>query len=117
MSVSEAGSEHVLRLHSLELATRRNGDDQVIALGGELDIACAAPVEAEIMRAEEGDCRQIVLDLRQLAFLDSSGIHMLAKAYARQDLHGRKLVVLLPPPGGVVHRVLEVSGILDRIAA
>src|SRR5947209_9752195 len=117
MSVSDAPSEQVLRLNSVELASRRSGDDHVIVLGGELDMACMAPVEAEIMRAEQLGSGRIVIDLRELSFLDSTGLHMLAKACERRDSNGRELKVLVPPPGGVVHRVLEVSGMLERIAA
>jgi anti-sigma B factor antagonist len=90
----------------------REHDDEriVIQLDGELDMATAAPVREELQHALAGDCSGILLDLRRLGFLDSTGIHALVEAHERCTGSGRSFQILLAP--GHVHRVLQVSGML-----
>lgn len=83
----------------------------VVRLDGELDLSTAGGVRAELERAVEGARRDVVVDLRSLAFLDSTGIHALIEAHERCVQGGRSLVVLLAP--GAVHRILDVSGMLE----
>jgi anti-sigma B factor antagonist len=96
------------------MASRPEGEKHVIALDGELDIATVAQIDTELARVEAGECEQIVMDLRELQFLDSTGIQMLVKAHARCADRGREISILLEP--GPVRRVLEVAGVLDVLA-
>ena len=53
-----------------------------VALAGELDMAVAPAFRAELERAvTEG--ASVIVDLRELEFMDSSGMHALAAAEAR----------------------------------
>jgi len=83
----------------------------VIALEGELEMANVAAIETELSQVEAGDCRQIVLDLRGLSFLDSTGIHLLMQAHARGEATGRSVALLVDE--GPVRRVLDVCGALS----
>jgi anti-anti-sigma factor len=70
----------------LIIEERRDDATVVLALDGELDIATAPDVEAAIARARAGGLERLVVDLRELEFLDSTGIQALLRA----DLHSRE---------------------------
>ena len=99
----------------LTFQTSTVGDAVVIALTGELDVAGSAVVEHELerIRAEDDDPRAIVLDLRELEFMDSTGLRLvvLADAQARQD--GRRLALVRG--NEEVHRVFEITRMTDRL--
>jgi anti-anti-sigma factor len=75
--------------------TLTSAGDALISLTGELDLSGTAPLEEEIDRltAEEG-VRRVVLDLRELEFMDSSGLRMVALAERRTRAAGRQLVLV-----------------------
>jgi anti-sigma B factor antagonist len=114
MAVTAPQAERSIRVHGLGMKCTRKGDDQVIALDGELDMASAGPIENELLRAVSGDCGRVVVDLRELRFLDSTGVHLLANAYARCAHEGTTMKVLVG--NGAVRRVLEVCGMVERLA-
>ncbi len=97
----------------LELRSDRSDDDHVIALSGELDLAGADRVTQELQRAEATDARRIVLDLSNLAFIDSSGISLIIAAEARSRMDGHRLVLIRGPRS--VHRVFELTGLAERL--
>ena len=83
-----------------------------IGLDGELDIATAPALE-QLLRELEGDqSPTVVLDLRHLSFIDSSGIRALLTAKRRIGGLGGHLVVR--HPARCVRRTLAAIG-ADRI--
>jgi len=96
--------------NGLSITSRRDDDSIVIELAGELELANAAAVNDELRRACATDCRRIVLDLRRLEFLDSTGIHAFVQSHKRCVEDGRAISLLLTP--GPVLRILEVCGML-----
>src|SRR5437868_2861455 len=72
----------------------------VISLAGELDYL-TAPALVEAIDAYDGD-RPVVVDLSELRFLDSSGLHALMMARSES----RTLVIVCPE--GNVGRVLSI---------
>ncbi len=95
---------------TLRVRSLRHGDTHVVELAGELDIAGLPAVERELERAEDGEARTVVLDLRGLGFIDSSGLRVVVLAHRRQ--RGRLVVVKGPPR---VQRVFEVCGLAKRL--
>ncbi len=91
----------------LTLRTERLGGVSTITLWGELDIASAAVLEAEVMVAEQLGARSITIDLSGLDFLDTSGLHAILAAHARCTRHGRELTLLRGP--AQVHRIFELT--------
>lgn len=94
------------------ITSRRLEPGILIALTGDVDLATASIVEAELRRAEESQ-DAIVLDLEQVSFMDSSGIRVIVAA--DQRLHGRggTLRIARVPPH--VRRLFELAGILDHL--
>jgi anti-sigma B factor antagonist len=75
--------------------TLTSAGDALISLTGELDLSGAPPLEEEIGRLSEQDgVRRVVLDLRELEFMDSSGLRTVALAERRLGAAGRELVLV-----------------------
>ena len=85
----------------------REGETARIRAIGELDLNAAPTLAAEIAQVREAGCRHVIIDLRKLSFLDSSGLRLLLDCYAesRQDSH---TLALIPGPP-VVQRVFELT--------
>lgn len=99
----------VIDLGELTVRSTREGDVLGIALSGELDLATADGVDAELERAEASDAASIVLDLSGLTFMDSTGVRLLIQAHARSRAHGDRLTLRRGP--AAVQRVMELSGV------
>jgi anti-sigma B factor antagonist len=82
-----------------------------VALQGELDISSAERVEQELRRVEEKSPTMMVLDLRPLRFIDSTGLRLVLGADLRARRDGRRLVIVRGPDQ--VHRVFRIA-LLDR---
>ena len=80
----------------------------VVRLAGELDVAAAPRLAAVVDDLFDAGFEQIVVDLRDLSFLDSAGVHLLLSAHLDAERRGRRLSVLRGPHA--VHRVLELTG-------
>jgi anti-sigma B factor antagonist len=81
-----------------------------LSLRGELDLATAP--ELEQLVNERLDARQeVVVDLRALDFMDSSGIRVLVAAHARAARNDTRLVVVRPAAATAVAKIVEVSGL------
>ena len=86
-------------------------DDRVVVTPrGELDMATAPELEQAVMpRLDEG--RWIVLDLRSLDFIDSSGLRVVVGAHRSAEEHSGRFTCVRGAPGSTVHRIVEIAGI------
>lgn len=100
----------IIDLGGLTVRSEREGDTLTIALSGELDLATADGLDAEIERAETSDAASIVLDLSGLTFMDSTGVRLLIQAHTRSRANGDRLTLLRGP--ATVQRVMELSGVV-----
>ena len=95
--------------------TLSSAGDALIALSGELDLSGAPALDQEIETvAERPDVRRVILDLRGLEFLDSSGLRVVALAERRLSGVGRSLVLVRGREN--VQRVFEITRMVDRLA-
>jgi anti-sigma B factor antagonist len=91
--------------------TVAEGDPVVVALSGELDIACAAELEKRINELVGGGHIRLIVDLTDLGFCDSTGIGTFVRGNtACRDQGG---YLRLAGPNRNVARVLAVVGLLD----
>jgi anti-anti-sigma factor len=98
---------------NLSLETSIADRTAVIALSGELDLAGAAALEQELARVEADAARAIVIDLRDVGFMDSSGLRLLAVSAQRAQEDGRRLA-FVPGPEQVM-RVFEITRMRERL--
>jgi anti-sigma B factor antagonist len=82
-----------------------------IRLEGELDLASARRMEESLTALEDGRPARLVVDLRRLAFIDSTGLRLLIQADARARERGGELI--LHPGDASIQKVFEMTGALD----
>jgi anti-sigma B factor antagonist len=83
----------------------------VLALRGDLDMQHLYSFEEELRRVEATQTRCIVLDLRQLDFVDSSGIRQLLAARRRAGRACRRLLLVRGGPS--IQRLMALAGLQD----
>lgn len=98
-------------LSSDEFAVRctRDGDREIVAAYGELDLSSAWELERELRRAEATDASEIVVDLSGLEFIDSAGMEVVIHAASRTRHHSKRLMIRRGP--AAVHRTFERAGL------
>jgi anti-sigma B factor antagonist len=97
----------------LEIITERNEGHTRIALVGELDIASAPRLEEGLAEAEGDTPATLVLDLRRVDFIDSTGLRAVIAADERARATGRRFVVVRGP--AAVERVFNVTQLDQRL--
>ena len=80
---------------------------------GELDLETVPIVDAELADLWAVGFTELVLDLREVCFLDSTGVHLLVTWTAACEAAGIAFRVIPGPP--VVRRVIELTGLSDRL--
>jgi anti-anti-sigma factor len=112
---SEAASDDVASAHPRRLEVVDAGLHQApgVAVRGEIDIATVASLERALDSAIRTSRGAFVLDLSDIEFLDSSGLHALLRARAILAREDRALAVVCPP--GPARRLFEVAGIADLL--
>jgi anti-anti-sigma factor len=78
-----------------------------VHLTGELDIATAPQLERKLHECQL-QAQLVVLDMRELTFMDSAGAHAIADASVRAWQAGRRLVLLRGAPN--VDRMFTLTG-------
>lgn len=86
--------------------TEHEGDGFVLSVYGELDVASAAVLEKQLKRLQWAGASAIVVDLSGLDFIDSTGLHVLIRAYNRSS--DNQLTLLRGSRS--IHRVFELTG-------
>ena len=84
-----------------------------VAVRGEIDIATVSALERALDTAIRTSRGAFVLDLSDVEFVDSSGLHALLRARALLGREDRALAVVCPP--GPVRRLFDVAGIADLL--
>jgi anti-anti-sigma factor len=85
-------------------------DRTVVTPRGELDMASAPELEQAVMpRLDSGTW--VVLDLRALDFIDSSGLRVVVGAHRAAEDGGGRFTCVRGASGSTVHRIVEIAGI------
>lgn len=87
--------------------TRREPDAVYIALSGDLDLSTLDQLKEALDGRLDGAAERVVMDLRELTFLDSSGLRLILSLHASLQEGGGRLVLVKGPRR--VHRVLELT--------
>lgn len=98
---------------ALAVRTVRDGDACAISLHGELDLANVATAEAALRDALDRGEAQVIVDMRKLEFIDSTGIALLVSALGRNGDEQR--LRFIPSESPAVIRVLELTGLAERL--
>jgi anti-anti-sigma factor len=90
-----------------DVHVQRVGDTDVIAPAGELDLATSHALGAALAAAGEHGAPRVVLDLRRLTFVDSSGISLIIKFKRHFAAEGVQFGVVKGDE--IVQRAFEIS--------
>ena len=99
---------------TIDVSTARNGEVQLFALGGSLDIATSPSLRAALLEAAEHGKHDIVVDLSKLEFVDSTGLGALIGAHKRATEKDGS--VRLVAQEGQILRLLRITGLLGVFA-
>jgi anti-sigma B factor antagonist len=83
----------------------------ILAVGGEIDISNAEEFGDEMSSLVDGANEEVVLNLQDCGFIDSTGIKALIKL--ARELRTRGQTLVLSGLNGGPQRVLELTGLLD----
>jgi|GEM_PF-2697027 len=97
----------------LSVNTTSQGTTQIVVVAGELDVASIDQVGAVIDRALSAEPETLLLDLSQIGFCDSSGVHLVLRTHRRAQGGRTRLRVI--PPTGTARRVFDICCVEDYV--
>jgi anti-anti-sigma factor len=97
-----------------EIESCREGAAYTVRLRGELDLAVCETFETALKTALQSDASAVLLDLRDLTFIDSAGLRALLIAVSSSEANGRRLRVARET-SQAVQRTFDVTGIGERL--
>lgn len=100
-----------MALHAIEIA--EDGGRTVASLSGEIDMSALGTLEHALAHVLEAPPSLLVLDLRGVSFLDSSGLRLILRLDRSQRAAGVRLTVVRG--GRRVERVFELTGAAEHL--
>lgn len=96
-------------------AHEHDQDAAVISVRGEIDLRTAPTLSEALLPTLEHDTGPVVVDLSEVTFIDSTGVHVLFETLQRLELKNRRLAIVCRE-GGQVHKLLDLVGLVDIVA-
>jgi anti-anti-sigma factor len=97
----------------LRIVARNGVDRLILELDGELDMASSDALEGALARANCEESSAVVLDLRGLSFLDSTGLKAIFKARKAVRARGQQFAVT--PGSAQVQRLLTLTRLDEHL--
>ena len=98
---------------NFNVETRDGTQAVVIGVTGELDLASSPALEHELERGAASQAEVVIVDLRDLEFMDSTGLSVLVRAHQRATENGQRFGIVKGPQQ--VQRLLSLTGVADRL--
>src|SRR5205807_376501 len=98
-----------------ELATERAQLDSggcIVGVRGQIDLYSAPEFKSALANAVDDGCLDLVVDLSEVNFMDSTGLGVLVGMLKRLDRAGGTLTIVTSDP--TILRIFEISGLTDR---
>ena len=99
--------------NDFRVEVRTEGKAAVVVVRGELDLATSPELEEQLQRIWDVGSGQLVIDLRELEFMDSTGLSIIVKAHQRLSDEGRQLTLVRGSQQ--VQRLLDLTGVSERL--
>ena len=90
-----------------------HGGASVLTVNGELDLRTSPELEQRLSKAFDGGAELVILDLRGIEFMDSTGLRVLLSAHQRAHESGRRFALVRG--ADQVERVLTLTGVRDLL--
>jgi anti-anti-sigma factor len=98
---------------ALDVRRQKWGEVPGLSLAGEMDIAEASRVEAQLKQIEESKPSTLLLDLRDLTFMDSTGLRVVLGADRRARDEQRRLAIVRGPDA--IQRLFTITRLDTRL--
>jgi anti-anti-sigma factor len=99
--------------NQFRVEVRSEGTAAVVVVSGELDLASGPELEEVLERISRDPVDLLVIDLREVDFMDSTGLSIIVKAHQRFAENGRRLGLVRGP--SQVQRLLDLTGVAERL--
>jgi anti-sigma B factor antagonist len=97
----------------LEVSIRSVDGIDLLRAEGEIDFGTAERFDEALQTLVLDRVGEVLVDMRNVGFMDSTGIHHLIAAQRRLAVQGRQFVVVCAH--GPVHDVFEATGLLEQL--
>jgi anti-sigma B factor antagonist len=95
-------------------ADARYPDVTVLGAQGEIDLETTPMLREILVPVLERSSGPVVVDLCEVTFMDSTGVHLLVDTLRRLESENRSLAIACRE-GGQVHRIFAVVGLLGAV--
>jgi anti-anti-sigma factor len=104
-----ANENRILRvLGRLDIGVASSDGVAVISVAGELDVSNHQRLRECLREVSEAGATEVILDVEQLTFMDSTGLSVLVATHRRMEAAGGRFSVLAPT--NIVKRLLDMIG-------
>jgi anti-sigma B factor antagonist len=100
---------HADQRDPLEIEVQNSEERTLVTVSGELDASTAAGLYDTLAELEVTDAHNVVLDLAQVTFMDSTGLAVIVTEHKRLAHSDGKLTIFSPPSS--VRRLFEITGL------
>lgn len=99
----------------MKVQCRKRGSSVIAELSGELDHHSASKIRSSLDTAiDDSKVTELVLDMSQVTFMDSSGLGVILGRYKK--LHERGGTLKIIGADGHIKRIMKMSGVYSLIA-
>jgi anti-sigma B factor antagonist len=98
---------------AFEAHCERRGEAVVVSVAGEIDLVTSEELQA-VLRAPAAQAATVVLDLRAVTFIDSSGLSVIVAEHQRAQAAQNRLVVALEG-APLVARLFDLTGLAGTL--
>jgi len=102
-----------MQVEHLHIDVVRERDRVVVALHGELDLASAPLLQSKIESVETDGVALVVLDMKDLEFIDSTGLRIVLAAHKHAQERGQELA--LTSIQQQVQRLLSITRVGEHL--
>lgn len=98
-----------------EVRFDRDDETVVALLTGEVDMSNATMVRQQIAESVTPEDDAVIVDLSELSFIDSAGLHSMIELGSVLDERRQQLLLCLPPDSAI-RRAIEIIGLPHAVS-
>ena len=102
------------RSFEVRLAPEHDQDAAVVSVRGDVDLVTAPMLQEALLPVIEHQSGPLVVDLCEVPFMDSTGVHVLLETLRRLENQDRRVAIACREDGQV-QRILSLVGVLDAV--
>jgi anti-sigma B factor antagonist len=78
----------------MEVAIRDHGEHKILSISGEVDLYNVSELKKTLFSVTDGAITSVVIDMRDVNYMDSSGIGALVAGQKKMKAHGGKFALM-----------------------